>query len=188
MAKANLANPAIRGAGTEAVRRQIAQQEAEVASARAGIEQARAQLAEAQANRKDLIVVAPFDGTVTTRSAEPGEVVTAGTAIVTLLDLSKIYLRGFIPEGDIGKVKVEQPARVYLDSNPNQPVEAYVSRIDPEATFTPENTYFRDDRVKQVVGVKLQLKGAIGFAKPGMPADGEILVEGDNWPQNKRSK
>jgi HlyD family secretion protein len=188
MAKANLSNPAIRVAGAEAVRRQIAQQEAEVASANAGIQQAQAQLAEAQANRKDLIVLAPFDGTVTTRSAEPGEVVTAGTAIVTLLDLSKVYLRGFIPEGEIGKVKLEQPARVYLDSNPNQPVEAYVSRIDPEATFTPENTYFRDDRVKQVVGVKLQLKGAIGFAKPGMPADGEVLVEGETWPQNKRSR
>jgi HlyD family secretion protein len=102
------------------------------------------------------------------------------------LDLSKVYLRGFVPEGEIGKVKVGQPARVYLDSNPNQPIEAYVIRIDPEATFTPENTYFRDDRVKQVVGVKLQLKGAIGFAKPGMPADGEILIEGDKWPEGRR--
>ena len=58
-------------------------------------------------------------------------------------------------------------------------------RIDPQATFTPENTYFRDDRVKQVVGVKLQLKGAVGFAKPGMSADGEILVQGDVWPAGK---
>ena len=187
-AKANLANPGIRGAQAETVRKQIAQQQAEIASANAASEQARAQLAEAQANRRDLIVTAPFGGTVMTRAAEPGEVVTAGTTIVTLLDLSKVYLRGFVPEGQIGKVKVGQPARVYLDSNPNQPVDAYVSRIDPEATFTPENTYFRDERVKQVVGVKLQLKGAIGFAKPGMPADGEILVQGDDWPQGRRRK
>ena len=68
---------------------------------------------------------------------------------------------------------------MYLDSDPDKPIDAYVERIDPQATFTPENTYFRDDRVKQVVGVKLRLKGAIGFAKPGMPADGEILVEGN---------
>ena len=54
-----------------------------------------------------------------------------------------------------------------------------MSRVDPQASFTPENTYFREDRVKQVVGVKLQLRGAVGFAKPGMPADGEILVEGE---------
>jgi HlyD family secretion protein len=97
-----------------------------------------------------------------------------------------VYLRGFVPEGQIGKIKAGQAAHVYLDSNPTQPIDAYVSRIDPQATFTPENTYFRDDRVKQVVGVKLELKAALGYAKPGMPADGEILVAGDRWPEEKR--
>jgi HlyD family secretion protein len=184
-AQANLSNPGIRGFQSAAVRSQINQQRAEIANATAATQQAQAQLREAQENRKDLIVTAPFDGTVLTRAAEPGEVVTAGTAIVTLLDLSKVYLRGFIPEGEIGKVKVAQPAHVYLDSAPDKPIDAYVLRIDPQATFTPENTYFRDDRVKQVVGVKLQLKGAVGFAKPGMPSDGEILVKGDVWPAGK---
>jgi len=182
-AKANIVNPLIRGAGAEGVRKQITQQQAEIAAANAGADQARAQLREAEENRRDLIVPAPFDGTITTRSAEPGEVVTAGTPVVTMLDLTKVYLRGFIPIGVIGKVKVGQPARVYLDSDPDRPIEAYVSRIDPEATFTPENIYFRDERVKQVIGVKLQLKAGFGFAKPGMPADGEILVQGDKWPE-----
>jgi HlyD family secretion protein len=185
-AKANLSNPGIRETETAAVRRHLAQQSAEVSSAQAQTAQARAALVEAQANRQDLIVKAPFTGTVVTRAAEPGEVVMAGTAIVTLVDLTKVYLRGFVPEGRIGAVKVGQPARVYIDSNPNQPIDASVSRIDPQATFTPENTYFRDDRVKQVVGVKLQLKGAVGFAKPGMPADGEILVSGTAWPKGGR--
>jgi HlyD family secretion protein len=170
------------------VQMQISQQQADIASALASLSQSQAQLLEAQANRKDLTVNAPFAGTVATRAAEPGEVVTAGTPIVTLIDLSKVYLRGFIPEGQIGKVKVGQPAHIYLDSNPKQPIDAFVSRIDPEATFTPENTYFRDDRVKQVVGVKLQLQGAVGYAKPGMPADGEILVSGDRWPEGKWRK
>jgi len=187
-AQANLSNPGIREAQVAGVRRQIAQQEAEIANAKAGAEQARFQLTEAQANRQDLTVIAPFDGTIITRAAEPGEVVTAGTAIVTLLDLTKVYLRGFVPEGQIGRVKLGQPAHVYLDSNPNQPLDAYVSRIDPQATFTPENTYFRDDRVKQVVGVKLQLKTGIGYAKPGMPSDGEILVQGNQWPTQKATK
>jgi HlyD family secretion protein len=167
------------------VRMQIAQQQAEIASAEATANQSRAQLAEARENRQDLTVRAPFSGTVATRTAEPGEVVTAGTPLITLIDLSKVYLRGFVPEGQIGKVKVGQAAHVYLDSNPQQAVDAYVARVDPEATFTPENTYFREDRVKQVVGLKLQLKGALGFAKPGMPADGEILVAGDRWPEQK---
>jgi membrane fusion protein YbhG len=168
------------------VNMQLAQQQAAIADAMASVGQAQAQLTEARENRQDLTVKAPFDGTVVTRVAEPGEVITAGTPIITLLDLSKVYLRGFVPEGQIGKVKVGQAAHIYLDSNRKQPLDAYVSRIDPEATFTPENTYFRDDRVKQVVGLKLQLKGALGYAKPGMPADGEILVAGDSWPKEKR--
>jgi HlyD family secretion protein len=187
-AKANLESPDIRQAQVAMVQKQIVQQRAEVASAEASIEQARGQLREAEANRQDLIIRAPFDGVVATRAAEPGEVVTAGTALVTLIDLSKVYLRGFVPEGQIGKVKLGQSAHVYIDSNPNQPIDAYVSRIDPQATFTPENTYFRDERVKQVVGVKLQLKAAIGFAKPGMPADGEILTQGDTWPETRRRR
>ena len=185
MAQATLSNPGIREFQASTVRRQISQQESEIASAVASATQARYQLAEAQDNRRDLTVTAPFDGTVITRAAEPGEVVQAGTAIVTLLDMSKVYLRGFVPEGQIGKVKIGQKARIFLDSNPGKPVEAYVERIDPQATFTPENTYFRDDRVKQVVGVKLRLTSAIGFAKPGMPADGEILVEGSTWPAGR---
>ena len=185
-AEASLSNPGIRESQVAATRRQIAQQDAEVASARAQTRQAQAELAEAEDNRKDLTIRAPFSGTVVTRGAEPGEVVVAGTAVITLLDLTKVYLRGFVPEGQIGKVKVGQSARVYLDSSSQKPIYAYVSRIDPQATFTPENTYFRDDRVKQVVGLKLQLIAGFGFAKPGMPVDGEVLVQGDKWPKEKR--
>ena len=187
-AQATLANPDIRALQAATLRRQIAQQQSDIDSSAADAQRARGALEEARANRGDLTVTAPFDGTVVTRAAEPGEVLTAGTAIVTLLDLHKVYLRGYIPEGQIGRVKVGQPARVYLDSSPDQPLDATVLRIDPQATFTPENTYFRDDRVKQVVGVKLGLKTGFGFAKPGMPADGEVLVTGDTWPLESHRK
>ncbi len=187
-AQANLDNPRIRDAQVAGTQRQIIQQQAQVAAAKAETAQAQAQLAEAEANRSDLTVVAPFDGTVITRAAEPGEVVQAGTAIITLLNLSRVYLRGFIPEGEIGKVKIGQHCHIFLDSNPDQPLDGYVLRIDPQSTFTPENTYFRNDRVKQVVGVKLQLTQGIGYAKPGMPADGEILVSGDKWLPHKRAQ
>jgi len=181
-ARANLVNPAIRSSQVVAVQGQILQAQADIAAAQAEAERARAQLEEARANRKDLSVIAPFNGTVATRTAEPGEVVMAGTAIITLVNLAEVYLRAFVPEGQIGHVRVGQPARVYLDSAPAKPIDAYVLRVDPQASFTPENTYFREDRVKQVVGVKLRLKSAVGFAKPGMPADGEILVDGGDWP------
>jgi HlyD family secretion protein len=186
VAKAALANPGIREANSVAIRKQIAQQQSQIAAQRQDAERIRQQLKEAKENRGDLTVVAPFDGMIATRTAEPGEVVQPGTPIVTLIDMSKVYLRGYVPEGDIGKVKVGQTARLFLDSNPSKPLDAFVSRVDPQATFTPENTYFREDRVKQVVGVKLQIKNGVGYAKPGMPADGEILVQGDTWPAEDR--
>lgn len=187
-ARANLSNPAIRSAQAAAVRGQILQARADINAATADAERSRAQLDEARANRADLQVIAPFTGTVVTRTAEPGEVVTGGTPIVTLLNLGEVYLRAFVPEGEIGRVRVGQQARVFLDSAPKKPIDAVVIRIDPKASFTPENTYFRDDRVKQVVGVKLQLRGEAGYGKPGMPADGEILVEGGAWPAAKPSR
>lgn len=170
-AQANFANPPMRAADVAAVQAQLAQQRSIIAAARA---QQRA----AQANVDDLVVRAPFSGTVMVRAAEPGEVVTAGTPIVTLLNLNGVYLRGFVPEGDIGRVRVGQSARIRLDSDPRHAIDAYVMRIDPQAMFTPQNTYFRSDRVTQVFGVKLALRDGFGYAKPGMPADGEILVSG----------
>jgi HlyD family secretion protein len=183
-ARANLKNVPIRSSQAAAIQKQINQAQSDVAAAQVDVERTRAQVKEAEANRTDLMVLAPFDGTIATRVAEPGEVVAPGAAIVTMIDLDKIYLRGFVSEGDIGRVKLNQPARIYIDSNPKAPIDAIVSRIDPEASFTPENTYFRDERVKQVVGVKLQIKNPTGSAKPGMPADGEILVEGNTWPRD----
>ena len=185
-AKANLSNPPIRIAQTATIDEQITQAQSDIDSANADAERARAQLREAQTNRSDLNIVAPFDGTVATRSIEPGEIVSPGMPILTLINFNAVYLRAFVPESEIGRVRIGQMARVYLDSNPNQPVEAEVARIDPEAMFTPENTYFRNERVKQVVGVKLIIKNPNGFAKPGMPADGEILVEGE-WKSIGRS-
>lgn len=184
--KANLDNPAIRAAQAASVEQQILQAQSDIQSAEAEVAHSQAQLQEAEADRSDLQIAAPFDGTVATRSAEPGEIVSPGTAILTILNPGQIYLRAFIPEGEIGRVRTGQMARVFLDSNPKQPLEATVARIDPQASFTPENTYFQDDRVKQVVGVKLQLTNPQGFAKPGMPADGEVLVVGDQWVATNR--
>ena len=119
-AQANLDNPKIKVAQTSSTEAQIAQQQSTIAGAKAETAQAEAQLAEASADRADLTVLAPFSGTVLTRAAEPGEVVQAGTAIVTLLDLSKVYLRGFIPEGQIGKVKIGQPAHIFWTRTPTK--------------------------------------------------------------------
>ena len=175
-ARAQLQNIPIKASDRLTLLRQADEVREQIRSAQADVEADRAALRKIEADLADLTIRAPIAGTILTRSAEPGKVIQPGQTIFTMVDLKKLYLRGFVPEGAIGKVKVGQQAEVYLDSNPKQGVPAEVIRVDPEAMFTPENTYFKEDRVKQVMGLKLGLRGAYGYAKPGMPADGRIQV------------
>jgi HlyD family secretion protein len=175
-AQAQLQNIPIKTADRLTLLREADELREQIASARADVEADRAGLRKIEADLADLTIHAPIAGTILTRSAEPGRVIQPGQTILTMVDLNKLYLRGFVPEGAIGKVKVGQQAEVYLDSNPKQGIPAQVIRVDPEAMFTPENTYFKEDRVKQVMGLKLGLRGAYGYAKPGMPADGRIQI------------
>jgi len=174
--RAQLENPRIKESERFTLERQVDEVKAQVASAQAEVEAGQAELRRIEADLSDLKILAPITGTILTRSAEPGRVVASGQTILTMVDLNKLYLRGFVPEGNVGRVKVGQSAEIYLDSDPDRPIPAEVIRIDPQAMFTPENTYFKDDRVKQVMGVKLGLRGGQGFAKPGMPADGQIYI------------
>jgi len=177
-AMSQLDNPRIKESDRMTLERQVDELKSQIASAQADVVVDQSELKQFEADLTDLKILAPIAGTILTRSAEPGRVVAAGQTMLTMVDLSKLYLRGFVPELNVGDVKVGQAANVYLDSNPKEPIPAEVIRVDPQVMFTPENTYFQDDRVKQVLGLKLGLKGAVGLAKPGMPADGQILVGG----------
>jgi HlyD family secretion protein len=163
-------------AAAEAALQQAKAQLAQIATTKASLAASRAALQRQEATMSDLTITAPITGTILTRSAEPGRVVQPGFTIFTMVDMHRLYLRGFIPQGEIGKVKVGQKAQVWLDSNPNEAIPAEVIRVDPQPMFTPENTYFKEDRVQQLMGVKLGLLGAYGVARPGMPAEGRIQI------------
>jgi HlyD family secretion protein len=177
VANAAKSNPEIISLEKAALKHQMAEARAAIRSAESQIAVAEAVVAQTSAAVSELTITAPYDGIVLTRSVEPGQVIAPGQTLLTLLDPRAIYLRAYVPEGQIGRVVVGQRAEVVLDSDLDSPLEAKVSRVDPEAMFTPENTYFREDRVKQVVGVKLLLSEGLGRAKVGMPADGRIFVE-----------
>lgn len=179
-AQATLRNQPIKAAAALQIQKQIAQARTDISVAQQDFQNAKATLAQNQANLNYLTINSPIIGNVITRSVEPGEVVAAGAPLLTIVNTNDLYLRGFIPEGDIGKVRVGQQGLVYLDAFPKQPLQATVTRVDPKASFTPENTYFKKDRVTQVFGVELTLKNNQGLAKPGMPADGRILVPNHN--------
>jgi HlyD family secretion protein len=172
-------NPDINTAQLNRLNTQLKQAQVQLKSAEADVANAVADRNRIAAQVNDLTINSPINGVVTVRSVEPGVVVTTGKVLLTLLNLNTVYMRGFVPEGQIGQVRVGQPAKVYLDSHPDRPLNAKVSAIDSEASFTPENIYFKDDRVQQVFGIRLTIEDPDGFAKPGMPADGEILVGKD---------
>ena len=169
-------NPKIRQAQIQSLSTQLAQARWQKEVNQAEIAKAQAEILEIESRVSDLNLLSPINGVVTARSVEPGVVVAAGKTLLTIIDPKTIYLRGYVPEGEIGKVKVGQRARVFLDSIPKQPFSARVTAIDTQASFTPENIYFQDDRVKQVFGVKISLENPQGLAKPGMPVDAEILT------------
>lgn len=175
-AKATRYTPNIRNTQVLATRQQLAEAEHQLTSARAEQAACKAQIEEIDAQIGYLNLVSPITGVVTARPVEPGSVVVPGQTLLSLIDLDKLYLRGYVPEAKIGRVRVGEKAKVMLDSFPDKPFEGTVIEIDPVASFTPENIYFKDDRVKQVFGIKIAISEPGRFAKPGMPADAEILT------------
>jgi len=154
---------------------EIDQAETQLKAADAQLAQARGTSVVVAATANDLRITSPIDGICTTRSVEPAELVAPGQILLTIVDPNALYLRGFVPEGNVGSIRIGQQARVYLDSAPKQPLNGRVTAIDSQAAFTPENVYFPQDRVKQVFGIKIAIDKPAGLAKPGMPADAEII-------------
>lgn len=163
--------------------RAVAQQ---VEIARAGLMAARAQLQVAIAARDELQTVrgetrvyAPISGIVSSKVVNAGEVVAPGTPLVVVVDMQSLWLKVFIPEPEIGKLRLGMPASVSVDAFPGRAFTARVMEISQRAEFTPKDVQTREERVKQVFAVKLAVNNADGVLKPGMPADGQILWKGD---------
>ncbi len=172
-AEASSATPGILEAEKLALERQADEARGVIAVAQAGVEAAQALLDQAEADVAELEILSPIDGFVVTRSAEPGQVVPPGRTLLTLADPKRIYFRGFVAESEIDRVSVGAAAQINLDAL-DSPVAAEVSRIDPEATFTPESVYFADERARQAVGVKLRVVETDPRLKLGMTGEATI--------------
>ena len=101
---------------------------------------------------------------------------TAGRPLATLVDLRELQVRVFIPERDIGRVRLGDAARIRLDAFPKRDFAGTVVEISQRAEFTPKEVHVKDERVKLVFGVKVRITNPDGFAKPGMPADVTITA------------
>ena len=138
------------------------------------VKQAKAALALAETQLGYATVGSPLTGVVLSKNIEPGEYVAPGTAVVTVGDLVNVWLRAYIEEGDLGRVKVGQRASVTNDTFPGKKYEGVVSFIAADAEFTPKNVQTQKERVKLVYRIKIDIKNPNRELKPGMPADAAI--------------
>jgi HlyD family secretion protein len=150
---------------------------------RARLGEAKAALALAGARLGYTTLTSPVSGLVLSKNIEPGEQVAAGTPVVTLGEMANVWVRAYIAETDLGRIKVGQKARVTTDTWPGKAYDGTVTFIAAEAEFTPKNVQTRKERVKLVYRVKIAIPNPNMELKPGMPADAEIITgTGDQGP------
>jgi HlyD family secretion protein len=146
-----------------------------VAALAAQLGQGRAVQDEAESALNDLTLVAPITGTITTRIRDAGEVIAAGSPVFDLVNLDRLYLKVYVPESQIGKLRLSLPARIYTDAFPEKPFGATARYIASSAEFTPKEVQTPDERVKLVYAVKLYLdENPEHRLTPGLPADAVI--------------
>jgi HlyD family secretion protein len=160
----------------QASRLELKRKEQELGARRADIDRAKAQIAVIESQLNDSEVTSPIDGVVLVKSAEVGETLGAGATVLTIGDLDHPWLRGYINETDLGRVKLRSKVKVTTDSFPGKVYWGTVSFISSEAEFTPKQIQTPEERVKLVYRVKVDLPNPGHELKSNMPADAEILV------------
>jgi HlyD family secretion protein len=148
----------------EATEKEAAAAAAQVKSAQAVLELASIQLAHTE-------LKAPMSGIITSRSIEPGEVISPGREVLSLANLERVELKIFVDETEIGKVKPGQAVEVRIDTFPDKIYAGTVAYISPQAEFTPKIIQTHKERVKLVYLVKVAIANPNLELKPGMPAD-----------------
>ncbi|HSF03389.1 MAG TPA: efflux RND transporter periplasmic adaptor subunit, partial [Solirubrobacterales bacterium] len=149
----------------------------EVATLQANIARDRAALAGAQAQLGYTVLRTPQAGVVLRKHVEPGEMIAAGTPVVTIADLGDIWLKIYVPEPELGRIKLGQTADITTDSYPGKSYPGTVTFISSEAEFTPKNIQTQEERVKLVFAVKISVANPNQELKPGMPADATVRLD-----------
>jgi HlyD family secretion protein len=173
-AERDRATASLEAARANAATLDLRQQDVHVAEAAVRESQANVRRLESQVD--ELKVFAPLDATVLTKAVEAGEVVAAGKPLVLLGDLDHPWIKIYVTETELGRVKLGASARILVDSFPGQTFQGTVSWISDQAEFTPKNIQTKEERVNLVYAVKIVIQGAQRKLKAGMPADAVLNV------------
>ncbi|MFM0593704.1 MULTISPECIES: HlyD family secretion protein [Paraburkholderia] len=147
-----------------------------IALARANQAAADAKLKLDQVMLSYTVLRAPFDGVIAVREAELGQLAGAGVAIFTLDELDHVWLRAYVNEQDIGKVRLHEAVDVTTDTYPGKTYRGRISFISPQAEFTPKTVETHAERVTLVYRIRVDIDNPTHELLPGMPADGSIAL------------
>lgn len=170
-----------------AARSRVIEAESAVKAAAAAVHRINTQL-------EDAVLIAPRPGRVQYRLAEPGEVLAAGGKVVSILDLSDVYMTVFLPESTVGKLEIGAEARLVIDAAPQYVVPAKVTFVAAEAQFTPKTVETMQERQKLVFRVKAQIEPELlrkyqTRVKAGLPGVAYVRVDPNaQWPDNLQVK
>lgn len=153
----------------------------DVAAAEAALAQAEEHLAFLERQHKELVVTAPSTGIVETFDLRPGDLAAANQPVATLLEPDQIWVRVYVPEIQLGRVKLGQPAAVHVDTFPHRSFPGRVVEIRTQAEYTPRNIQTLDQRSDQVFGVKVAIDPTPEL-KPGMAAIVDLAEPGEKAP------
>jgi HlyD family secretion protein len=156
---------------------EIKKTEKSLKALQAEVERAEAGIAVIESQLKDTELHSPITGVVLTKPAEVGEVAMAGGTVAVIADLERPWIRGFIQQSDLGRVKIGNRVRVNTDSFPEKDYFGRVSFIASDAEFTPKQIQTQEERVKLVYRVKIEIANENQELKLNMPVDAEILLE-----------
>ena len=156
---------------------EMKRREQDLMAHRAEIARSRASIALIDSELSDTVATSPVDGVALVKSADVGEVLAAGTTVVTVGDIEHPWLRGYVNETDLGRVKLGSRARVTTDSYRGKTYDGRVSFIASEAEFTPKQIQTQQERVKLVYRIKIDIDNPKQELKSNMPADAQIVLE-----------
>ena len=149
----------------------------EIEQANANLKKQKAVLELLQKNIRDSYVTSPGNGYIVKEFIEKGEMVSMLSALFKISDLSVAELVIYVSEDELGKVKLNQKANIYIDTFKDKKYEGYISYISPEAEFTPKNIQTEDERTKLVFAVKIKIPNPNLELKAGLPADAVINLK-----------
>lgn len=168
-------SPKGRAKKAEAYKREMLQAKMMSFQAHSAAAQAQSAISSGKKKISYFKLTSPIDGIVAVRSASVGEVVGKGDVLLTLVDPKSAYMRAFAEEKDLSKFNIGSKAQVFLGGD-DKPFKGTVTAIDARPSFTPQNVYFKTDRLRQSFGMKIALDNSSGEAKPGVRADAKIDV------------